>query len=153
LPRAYEKSLIEVARRRKFRRLLDEDVSRLKKAITHERDSRNVFMSEYGRLLPSEFIPQLRELVSTIRIEGGTKDYELPEVNEELAGNTGFDHLTGGSSEGADPHLQKKYSDLIKESTLLKEEHKSNMKDLNTKIEDLELQVRLKVDKNADVLK
>ena len=92
-------------------------------------------------------------MVSTIRVEGGTKDYELPEVNEELSGNTGFDHLTGGSSEGADPHLQKKYSDLIKESTLLKEEHKSNMKDLSTKIEDLELQVRLKVDKNADLLK
>jgi hypothetical protein len=33
--------------------------------------------------------------------------------------------------------MVKKYNDLIKEQTLLKEEHKSNIKDLNTKIEDL----------------
>jgi len=57
LPRAYEKSLLEVARRRKFRRLIDEEYSRIKKAIAKERDARNFFMQEYGRLLPSEFIP------------------------------------------------------------------------------------------------
>jgi hypothetical protein len=37
--------------------------------------------------------------------------------------------------------MVKKYNDLIKEQTLLKEEHKSNIKDLNTKIEDLEIQI------------
>lgn len=48
---------MEVARRRKFRRLIDEEYSRIKKAIAKERDARNFFMQEYGRLLPSEFIP------------------------------------------------------------------------------------------------
>jgi hypothetical protein len=57
LPRAFEKSLLEVARRRKFRRLIDEEYNRLKKAIGKERDARNMFMSDFGRLLPSEFIP------------------------------------------------------------------------------------------------
>ena len=57
LPRAYEKSLIEVSRRRKFRKVIDDEVKRLKEAITREKDARNVFMGEYGRLLPSEFIP------------------------------------------------------------------------------------------------
>lgn len=57
LPRAYEKALLEVSRRRKFRKLIDDEVTRLKNAIHKEKDSRNVFMSEYGRLLPSEFIP------------------------------------------------------------------------------------------------
>ena len=42
-------------------------------------------MSEYGRLLPSEFIPQLREVVASIKIEGGAKDYELPEINEDVS--------------------------------------------------------------------
>lgn len=61
LPRAYEKAVLEVARRRKFRRLIDEECTRIKKAIGREKDARNMFMNEYGRLLPSEFIPQLRD--------------------------------------------------------------------------------------------
>ena len=39
-------------------------------------------MSEFGKLLPSEFIPQLRESVPTLKVEGGVKDYELPEIND-----------------------------------------------------------------------
>lgn len=61
LPRSYEKALIEVARRRKFRRLIDEEYTRIKKAVKKEQETRNLFMSEYGRLLPSEFFPNLRE--------------------------------------------------------------------------------------------
>jgi hypothetical protein len=74
-------------------------------------------MSEYGRLLPSEFIPQLRETAASIRIEGGMKDYELPEINEDIAGSV-FDSLLGGcgvASSDVDPELLKKYNDLIKE--------------------------------------
>ena len=95
LPRAYEKAMIEIARRRKFRRLLDEEFNRVKKAVKKEQESRTLFMNEYGRLLPSEFIPQLREQAATMRIEGGIKDYELPEINEDLAGSV-FDTLLGG---------------------------------------------------------
>lgn len=57
LPRAYEKALFEVSRRRRFRKLIDEDCNRLKAAIQKEKDLRSVFMSDFGRLLPSEFIP------------------------------------------------------------------------------------------------
>ena len=89
--------MIEIARRRKFRRLIDEECNRVKKAVRKEQESRNLFMSEYGRLLPSEFIPQLREQAASIRIEGGMKDYELPEINEDLAGSV-FDTLLGGAS-------------------------------------------------------
>lgn len=69
------------------------------------------------------------------------KDYELPEINEDLAGSV-FDSLLGGGGSAAgeaDPELLKKYNDLIKEQGLLKEEHNSNIKELNTKIDDLEL--------------
>ena len=47
----------------------------IKKAINKESELRNAFMNEYGRLLPSEFIPQLREGTPTIKLEGGIKDY------------------------------------------------------------------------------
>jgi hypothetical protein len=43
-------------------------------------------MNEYGRLLPADFIPQLRENTPTLRLEGGMKDYELPEITEDLIG-------------------------------------------------------------------
>lgn len=112
-------------------------------------------MSEYGRLLPSEFIPQLREQAAIVKIDGGMKDYELPEINEDLAGSV-FDTLLGGGAtdEGSqDPLLLKKYNDLIKEQTLLKEEHKSNIKDLNTKIEDLDIQVKCRSEKIAELQK
>ena len=147
--------MIEIARRRKFRRLIDEECNRVKKAVRKEQESRNLFMSEYGRLLPSEFIPQLREQAASIRIEGGMKDYELPEINEDLAGSV-FDTLLGGASgEEAtqDPQLLRKYNDLIKEQSLLKEEHKSNIRDLNTKVEYLDIQVKYRTEKIAELQK
>ena len=57
LPRAYEKSLIEVQRRRKFRKLVDEESGKLKALIKKEKENRNLFMNEFGKILPSEFIP------------------------------------------------------------------------------------------------
>lgn len=103
LPRAYEKALMEVSRRKKFRRLIDEECNRLKQAIGREKDSRAVFMSEYGRLLPSEFIPQLREQVCLLRLEGGMKDYELPDISEDI-GNYDLFLKEAGNGEG-DPML------------------------------------------------
>lgn len=37
LPRGYEQSLIEVRRRKKFRRMLEEDMTRIKKYIDREK--------------------------------------------------------------------------------------------------------------------
>jgi hypothetical protein len=48
-------------------------------------------MNDYGRLLPAEFIPQLREVTPTIRIEGGMKDYELPEITEDVVISADYD--------------------------------------------------------------
>ena len=39
-------------------------------------------MNEFGKVLPSEFIPQLREQVPNIRIEGGEKDFDLPVIED-----------------------------------------------------------------------
>ena len=81
------------------------------------------------------------------------KDYELPEINEDLAGSV-FDTLLGGASgEEAtqDPQILRKCNDLIKEQSLLKEEHKSNIRDLNTKVEDLDIQVKYRTEKIAEL--
>lgn len=47
----------------------------------------------------------------------------------------------------------RKYNDLIKEQSLLKEEHKSNIRDLNTKVEDLDIQVKYRTEKIAELQK
>ena len=57
MPRAYEKSLIEVQRRKKFRKIVDEESIKIKNLIKKEKDSRLLFMNEVGKVLPSEFIP------------------------------------------------------------------------------------------------
>jgi hypothetical protein len=57
LPRAYEKSLIEVQRRKKFRKLVDEEAARLQTFIGREREQRLLFLNELGKILPSDFIP------------------------------------------------------------------------------------------------
>ncbi len=36
---------------------MDEECARVKKAVKKEIELRNLFMSDYGRLLPSEFLP------------------------------------------------------------------------------------------------
>lgn len=80
-----------------------------------------------------------------MKIEGGLKDYELPEINEDVPCDLGTPSSSGEEL--------KKYNEMVKECTLLKEEHKANVKDLNVKIEELELQVRLKSDKAGELQK
>lgn len=74
LPKAYEKALIEVSRRRKFRKIVEEQHNKLSEFISKEREKRLKFMNEYGKIIPSDFITQLREVVPTIQLDGGLKD-------------------------------------------------------------------------------
>ena len=112
-------------------------------------------MNDYGRLLPAEFIPQLREVTPTIRLEGGMKDYELPEIADDAV-SADYDCFqddkqpNGGK---ADPEVVQKYNELINEQQLLKEEHKSNVAQLKNKLEEFELQIKLKNDKIVDLQK
>ena len=78
------------------------------------------------------------------------KDYELPEINEDISG---VDLLIGGPSSNDDQQQNKKYQELINEQSLLREEHKSNIKELNTKIGDMEIQLRFKNEKQSELQK
>lgn len=78
----------------------------------------------------------------SLRLEGGNKDYELPQIEDnQIDDYDEYQFNSGGSSKvdkTVDPELQKKYQDLLKESSLIKEEHKSNVKELNNKIQELD---------------
>ncbi len=49
--------------------------------------------------------------------------------------------------------MVQKYNEIVKEQQLLKEEHKSNVAQLKNKLEEFELQIKLKNDKIVDLQK
>lgn len=85
-------------------------------------------MNEFGKVLPSDFIPQFRDTIPTIRLEGSSKEYELPEIEDQ-----DDDVMTSRMVANNSEHI-KKIQDLQKEINMQKEEHKDNIKDLNSKI-------------------
>lgn len=82
LPRVYEKALIEIQRRRKFRKTVDEETNKIIKYIHKEKEYRSAFLNETGKMLPSDFLPQLKETPPILKLDGGQKDYELPELED-----------------------------------------------------------------------
>ena len=60
-------------------------------------------MNEFGRILPSDFIPQLRDPTPTLSLEGANKDYELPEI-EDLDDDLSTESLI--KAKGADPQVE-----------------------------------------------
>lgn len=83
------------------------------------------------------------------------KDYELPEINEDVLCSDidCFQNEYPASNDKSDPEIIQKYNEMIKEQQLLKEEHKSNVAQLNNKLEEFELQIKLKNDKIVDLQK
>ncbi|CDW86141.1 UNKNOWN [Stylonychia lemnae] len=157
LPRVYEKALIEIQRRRKFRKTVDSEAERLQKFIQREKEFRNAFLNETGRQLPSDFLPQLKEPAPSLRLEGGTKDYDLPEIEDGEVDGFDDNPLIQDSpairnDKQSDPEIQKKYISLLQEMNLLKEEHKSNIKDLHVKIEQYESSIQMKAQITKDTL-
>jgi hypothetical protein len=80
------------------------------KGLVHkEKEVRLLFMNDFGKVLPSEFIPQLRETPPTLKLEGGVKDYELPEIEEgdiEDFEDYKKENLIQQSSESTDTELK-----------------------------------------------
>ena len=108
-------------------------------------------MNVFGQILPSEFIPQLRENVPVIRIEGGEKDYDLPEIEdggvdfyEDIYPPSNQSNPSRPVTSGDVSEWQKKYQEIQRELNLIKDEHKSNLKDLKLKIDEYETQVQFK---------
>ena len=49
------------------------------------------------------------------------KDYELPDISDDIGGIELLFEQTNSNSDGSE--MQRKYNDLIKEMSLLKQEH------------------------------
>lgn len=99
-----------------------------------------MFRNEFSKKKPSDFLPQLEETVPSLKLEGGNNDLNLPEIEDlSLSEFDDFFNILGDGSgtknQRSNDELQGKYNTLVKEISLLKEEHKSNIKDLNTKID------------------
>jgi len=62
---------------------VDENFSKLSTFIGKEKEQRNKFINDIGKILPQDFIPQLREIPPSIRLDGGNKDYDLPEIEDD----------------------------------------------------------------------
>ena len=54
----------------------------MKQTLEDEANMRSQFMNEFGKVLPSEFIPQFRDTLMTVKLEGNSKEYELPEIED-----------------------------------------------------------------------
>lgn len=50
--------------------------------IDKEKTLRNQFMNEFGKILPSDFIPQFRDTTPVVKLEGAGKEYDLPDIED-----------------------------------------------------------------------
>lgn len=82
LPAAYEASLKEVSRRTFFFSIFQAQYQLLKELVDQERKDRKAFLSEYGKILPVEFIPQLKNVGPTLKVDNMSADSELPLIND-----------------------------------------------------------------------
>jgi hypothetical protein len=101
-------------RRKKFRKIIDEEYKRLRDFIDIEKKARANFLNEYGKVLPSNFIPQLREPTPTLTMEGQSKDFDIPDLDDieedALSYQNGF--KSKASDDKVDLETKKKLKEL-----------------------------------------
>lgn len=65
-------------------------------------------------------------------MEGGIKDYDLPELDDV---EVFLEYNSGEASNASNSNDSKRVAELVREITLLKEEHAQNTKDYISKID------------------
>ena len=68
LPEAYKNSLEEVSRRRKYYTQMKKAIEMLTAEATRENERRDNFLAQYGKILPQEFLPQLKQKTALIKV-------------------------------------------------------------------------------------
>jgi len=85
MPRAYQKMLYEIARRRQFRDryLAEQEQARLRLAKMAEEENcrRRVFLQRHGSHLPAELAHGLGSLVPAVTVEVAGFDAQLPDID------------------------------------------------------------------------
>ncbi|KAM3136644.1 hypothetical protein pb186bvf_011280 [Paramecium bursaria] len=80
LPQAYQQALLETSRRREFRDVFEKKLKTLMGIIDIEKEKRRKFLNIYGRILPSDFFGQLKNLAPQIQVLNAFADAELPNI-------------------------------------------------------------------------
>jgi len=81
LPGAYNAALVEVSRRREFHTIFDRKYKELKGFVDTELDKRLRFLAQFGKILPSDFIPQLKNKAPLLVVENADTDADLPAID------------------------------------------------------------------------
>lgn len=99
MPSAYESALLEMTRRRMFRKMLDQHSAKLKQFIRDEKDKRADFHKHVHTYLPSSFSPGLKDQVPDFTIEGSASDYNYPVLDDIESKIVLISPIAGGSSD------------------------------------------------------
>jgi len=132
LPGAYQSSLAEVSRRREFALIFDKKFKKLQNLVENEKDQRKRFLAQYGRILPCEFIPQLKHMPPTLTAENLDTDIGLPKIE-------GFHKTEKGSEEKLDKKQTEEFDRINREykQEVQKLKEDSDSKTLRRKLEEL----------------
>jgi hypothetical protein len=78
LPNAYQQALLETSRRNEFKVWLDTRLRQVAAGLEVEKEKRTKFLSQFGRILPNDFIPQLKMMPPSISLS--KVDQDLPDI-------------------------------------------------------------------------
>lgn len=73
-----------MVRRKEFRTILDADVAVMKTFIKQEYERRREFSKNVHTYLPSQFVPQLRDQVPELVLEGTASEYGFQDVRDAV---------------------------------------------------------------------
>jgi len=73
-----------MVRRKEFRTILDADIAEIKNFIRIEYEKRRDFSKNVHTYLPSQFVPQLRDQVPELVLEGTSSDYSFADVRDAV---------------------------------------------------------------------
>jgi len=104
MPRAYQSSLEEVVKRRKYKRRISALISRITEVLTKVREDevtrRKGFLENHGRFIPKDLIPGLNEGVPPFEVSVPNFDVQLPQIDMGASTLTVDDEVNMLLSEG-----------------------------------------------------
>lgn len=97
LPQAYQATLGEISRRREFQAAFENDLRALLALVEREKEKRIAFIQNYGRILPCDFIPALKNMTPVVKVQNRADEKELPEIDAQGGGGSPVVQLGSGA--------------------------------------------------------
>ena len=156
-----------MVRRKEFRTILDADVATMRNFIKQEQEKRREFSKHVHTYLPSQFCPQLRDQAPELVLEGTSSDYSFADVRDSVQNyesltspfqsrqtnqdavspnNPGSGAQAAGEATGDNRELRNEVQALGSELDLRQEEFSSNIREKESMIQKLQIQLQVKED-------